>query len=274
MCTVSVITAVDALGARTLRMVVNRDEQRTRTPAQPPEWRRLPTGERGLFPLDPDGGGTWVGASEHGLALCLMNLTRPGVLAPLAGALSRGLIIPRLLNSPSAAAAVERLEQMDLSPFPGFRLLAVGPIGASGSARLFESAWDRASLEVRTHELQFNGVSTHTRGVCFASSGLGDALVQSRVGLFEQMVLAGSGDASAQDRFHDHRWTERGSESVRMSRPDARTVSVTVVTVTGSPADGSNSASPRVHMSYQPVPEDVPAGQGEASAARGKGRFA
>jgi len=48
----------------------NRDERRAREEALPPVLEVI-EGRQSLFPLDPVGGGTWVGGNDAGLVLCL-----------------------------------------------------------------------------------------------------------------------------------------------------------------------------------------------------------
>jgi len=68
------------------------------------------------------------------------------------------------------------------------------------------------------------------------SSSLGDALVEKpRRRLFERL-FAGEERSwlQAQSLFHRHQWESRRGVSVRMERADAKTVSQTFVSVTGS----------------------------------------
>ncbi|HSL23862.1 MAG TPA: hypothetical protein VK886_20175 [Vicinamibacterales bacterium] len=66
--------------------------------------------------------------------------------------------------------------------------------------------------------------------VVFASSSLGDRLVQTTRGrLFERLVLRSSDPTGAQRRFHSHRWVDRPELSIVMERSDARTVSRTFI---------------------------------------------
>jgi hypothetical protein len=76
---------------------------------------------------------------------------------------------------------------------------------------------------------------------CFASSGLGDALVQTRLPLFEQ-TMGTDLSPGAQSRFHQHRWPDSPPTSVLMSRPAHRTVSITTVDVAHT-----------ITMAYSPV---------------------
>jgi hypothetical protein len=59
------------------------------------------------------------------------------------------------------------------------------------------------------------------------------------------MTMATGDPAAQQDAFHAHRWRDRPAVSVHMSRPDACTVSTTIVEVTTG----------EVRMTYQPAHE-------------------
>ncbi len=89
MCTVTVIPS----GAG-FRLVSNRDELRTRPPCEAPKVRTLESGARAIWPADRLAGGTWIAASDRGLALTLLNgnPADPVALPPLH--LSPGLSHP------------------------------------------------------------------------------------------------------------------------------------------------------------------------------------
>lgn len=245
MCTLTVITlprgATDAQGG--FRVVVNRDEQHDRPAALHPRWRRMPTAHgstRAIWPIDPRGGGTWIGATQRGFVLALLNLNpRPAPTLPV-GLHSRGSIIPRLIGLGRGDAVMDALRTLDLARFAPFRLVAVEP-DTHGACVLRDAAWDRATLRVR------EGIAPPA---CFVSSGLGDDLVACRLDLFEEFVRPAP-TREAQDRFHAHAWHGREHLSVCMHRADARTVSVTRVEV--RPAGGG---TPRVRVGYRPVGRD------------------
>lgn len=241
MCTVSVITISGPRGG--FRVVSNRDEARSRPVALPPRWRDLPGGVRAVWPVEPQSGGTWIGANDRGLVLALLNLNlEPAPALPHASALrSRGLVIPALAGAAGVEASGEALRAIDLSPFAPFRLVAFerGDPGVRG----IECRWDRTRLSLRTF---------HGERACFASSGLGDSRAAPRLPLFARMVREGATPAD-QDAFHAHAWDDRPEVSVRMRRPDARTVSVTGVVVHHGPRGAV------VHMTHQDVPDDQPA---------------
>lgn len=263
MCTVSVISLASAqphlAGDAGFRLVVNRDEQRDRPPALQPRWRTVgeEDSRRALWPIDPRGGGTWVGASETGLVLSLLNLN-PDVPPMLPAQLvSRGAIIPRLLSAADPEGVLRRLERLELERFAPFRLVVAAPDRAGrfwgGGFTLHEATWDRERLSTRR---------VTSAPACFASSGLGDSRVTGRLELFDELVGRAPG-ADAQDRFHRHCWPGREEVSVLMSREDARTVSVTVVEV--RPRSTVNGA--QVRMNYRSVYE--PAALALAATPRG-----
>jgi hypothetical protein len=270
MCTVSIIGLTQpASRGRTVscgfRLITNRDELRTRPLATAPRWHDarmsvVPQEDpdaSALFPVDPAGGGTWVGASPAGLVLCLLNANPlPAPALPARDTLvSRGLIISRLLAdhqddlAGGLDAVMDALADFELPRFAPFRLVGVEHASADATHpfRVREARWDLTAL---THE-------THDPGAaCFVSSALGDPLVKPRLALFDAMVRGpydspGPAQTLAQDRFHRHIWPGRSEISVLMSRPDARTVSVTTVEV----ATISGSQRPGVSMRYEPVHE-------------------
>lgn len=269
MCTVSIIghTQPSSRGrsvACGFRLITNRDELRTRPLATAPRWHDarmsvVPHNDPdaiSLFPVDPAGGGTWVGASPSGLVLCLLNanpLPAPP-LPPRDRLVSRGLIISRLLaehaddREGGLDAVMKALADFELPRFAPFRLVGVEPVNNGAGVhpfRIREARWDLSTL---SHETPDPGAA------CFVSSALGDPLVKPRLALFDAMVRGpfdapGQAQALAQDRFHRHIWPGRAEISVLMSRPDARTVSITSVEVATLPG----AERPLVSMRYEPI---------------------
>ncbi|MCC6319871.1 MAG: NRDE family protein [Phycisphaerales bacterium] len=252
MCTVSVMPVRWAARRgeaplRGYRLVTNRDEQRDRPAAHPPRWHELGEGGvRALYPTDSRAGGTWIASTSAGLTLCLLNGNpRPyPALPPADRLLSRGAIIPGILaRGLRAAAAVGDLaERMELEAFAPFTLLAVGlDHDRDGEVRIETLSWDGRSVVRRT------------RGggpFCAVSSGLGDARVLPRLGLFDAMMAGPGSRREVQDRFHRHVWARRPEISVLMRRADASTVSITTIEVACA-VDGSA----RLDMKYEAVGE-------------------
>jgi uncharacterized protein with NRDE domain len=263
MCTLSIISVPQAnwpRGPIGLRVVANRDEERDRPAALAPRWRPLDQNQargatRAIWPTDPLGGGTWIAAADSGLVLALLNLNlEPEPFLP-PGLLSRGLVIPRLIASRGAAAAMAALNHFDLDRFAPFRLVAAEAPGEGHSPRILEARWDREELTLAP--------AAHAPA-CFVSSGLGDSRVQRRLAVFEELVVQAGLTPQAQDHFHLHVWPDHPELSVLMSRPEARTVSITTVEVSAQTRDGAFA----IRMGYQPVLEGGRLGLHEAANAR------
>jgi hypothetical protein len=131
---------------------------------------------------------------------------------------SRGLIITALAPSESVSDALGRARRLNAARFRPFRLLLLD------SQQLIELWPDGARLRHRRALLQGPIMRT--------SSALGDVAVQApRRALFRRMFNDTTHPCSVQDAFHEHQWPGAESISIRMERPDARTVSRTVVDV-------------------------------------------
>jgi hypothetical protein len=215
MCTVTIVPQDDGF-----RLACNRDERRDRPPAMLPAVHRQ-RGVTAVYPVDPVGGGTWVGGNTAGLVAALLNRTMDGTVP--AGSVrlrSRGLIVPPLLGCRVLADAVDIAAATDPMQFNRFRLVVVQ---GTEAALLTSDGW---TLSCETLCV--------SRPFMLTSSSLGDDLVEApRRRLFERMVIERKGpwSADAQTRFHAHRWRSRAEISVNMERPDARTVSRTFIRV-------------------------------------------
>lgn len=224
MCTVTIVRAPALRGGRGwVRVVCNRDEQRTRAAELPP--RTVAVGARhAVMPIDSGAGGTWIAATDAGLALCLLNVN-PTPRVPRnawAGRASRGRVIPSLADCADLRGAAERVGAMDASSTAPFKLLI------ADSMRIVVARSDGERIEVSSAR-EIDGPVMHT------SSGLGDELVQPpRRALFDAVFDAGADVLESQRVFHEHAWADAGHLSVAMSRPDARTMSRTVIDLHGS----------------------------------------
>jgi hypothetical protein len=198
-----------------LRITCNRDELITRAPALPPVTRRI--GNRlAIMPVDPDSGGTWIGANDAGVVCVLLNVY--GGPRTTAGARSRGTVIPPLLGGDSVDAALERVLELPAGQYSPFRLLLL-------HGRHLVECWNQGHvIHCRREPLHAAQIRT--------SSALGDDLVTGpRTALFRQFLSAASDPIAADELFHLHQWHGREELSVRMRRGDARTVSYTVVEI-------------------------------------------
>jgi uncharacterized protein with NRDE domain len=233
MCTVTIVPYDDGF-----RLVCNRDERRDRPAAAPPTVHRLQY-SAAIYPVDPIGGGTWVGVNDAGLAAALLNRTIDAAVPPgRRPPRSRGLIIPKLLDCRSLTDALDIAAELDPAPFDLFRLALVQRMAAVVLTS------DGLALSAEMMSL--------SRPLMLTSSSLGDTVVEApRRRLFERLVLQSEGAwLSAQTRFHAHQWRSRADISVRMEREAARTVSRTSITVTSRASelcyDALGSARPHV----------------------------
>lgn len=230
MCTVTLVPAPDGV-----RLACNRDERRERAAALPPATHRL--GDRiAVFPVDPVGGGTWIGINDAGLAVALLNRTPAEPVHPAPRPRrSRGLIVPHLLECASTAEAVARAHAIDPQDHELFRLVIVSAADGWLVTSDGVGAWCER-LDV-------------SHPVIVTSSSLGDHLVYPpRARLFHAFLRAQREDrVAAQERVHDHQWPSHPEMSVRMARADARTVSRTFVTLVPG----------RARMTYEDLPESA-----------------
>lgn len=212
MCTVSVVP--DGCG---FRLMSNRDERRDRAAALQPQIEQL-GGHAAILPIDPVGGGSWIGVNDAGLVAAVLNRHS---LKPAAGSkvVSRGTLVSHALSCGSLDAARERVLAFDAGTYQPFRLVLVQ------DSRIALVAGDGRAL--------VHADATCERPYLFTASGLGDAFVDSpRRRLFECLMGRRDGWREAQRAFHHHQWLDKRDVSVLMEREDAATVSRTIVEVT------------------------------------------
>ena len=170
------------------------------------------------MPVDPVSDGTWIGASDAGLAAVLLNAypaensATDSARTLEAGLTSRGTLIPALLASDSFDDLLGRASQIDASRFAPFRLVL------ADRSEVAELHWARPAPVLQAR-LQFSGPTM------FTSSGLGDIQVDGpRRRLFDGWFHAAAEWPVEQDAFHRHQWPESAPElSVCMSRAEAKT---------------------------------------------------
>lgn len=205
-----------------MRLASNRDESRQRPPALPPQIRCA--GDRQVvMPVDSTSDGTWIAVNDAGIAATLLNIyPKPGdptTRAKDPSLRSRGEIIPSLLAHSTIEAVGEALKNLDVRQYPGFRLVITDGVHL---------------LTCRSEDGGLTDTLENWDGqpMMWASSGLGDELVDGpRRELFDQ-TLALNPSADAQDEYHRADDREASHLAVCMSRPDAQTVSYTFVEIT------------------------------------------
>lgn len=214
MCTVSWIHREDGY-----LLLFNRDELRTRKPASAPRHYSR-NGVAFIAPLDGDYGGSWIAVNQFGLTLCLLNRFDDSAGALLRDYRSRGLLIRELIDCPSLTAVNERLAAESMEQYRPFTLASLFP---SQPAMLIEFTGREKRVESNAERL-----------MPIASSSLlaGNVVLQRKQQFQEMAIDRGSIDAGLLFQYHRTHLPERGPASVCMHRADARTVSLSVVTVT------------------------------------------
>lgn len=208
MCTASWVHEEDGF-----QLLFNRDEQRTRLPAEAPRLG-LRDGVRVIAPADGDHGGAWISVNERGIALCLLNGSYGR-----GGARSRGLLLSELAGARTAGEAMERLARAELSRYSAFTLAALEP-----GRRAAMAEWDGAAVRVRDDgddRLPLSSSSFDAAGVRV-----------KRRAEFERITGGQCDDAARLFRFHESHGQEADAYSPCMHRADAETVSFSWVKVT------------------------------------------
>jgi transport and Golgi organization protein 2 len=214
MCTVTVVPLAEGF-----RLACNRDERRDRPPALSPRVY-LTARRRWLCPVDPLGGGTWIGVNDAGLAMVLLNRNPARTVPSNRSTLTRGAIIPMFLGHAWVDAALQEATAIDANLFAPFQLVIVR------DATVGVLTWNGRQISA--------ACSPFIQPILYTSSTLGDARVDGpRRRLFERLVVGDSGShLRGQATFHRHQWRHSPQTSVVMSRADALTVSRTVIDVT------------------------------------------
>lgn len=224
MCTLSWIVEPDGYA-----LWFNRDERRSRRPAEPP---RVDSsgGVRFLAPRDGDAGGTWAFVNETGVAACLLNLFRDHRFPPDQPPVSRGVLLLGLAGAPSAAAAESALAHTRLECFQPFTLALFGRGETPRALR-----WDGSAA---------TGFPLDDGALPLTSSGRdAEGVARSRRGTLARIAAQhGGATRAALDAFHRSHHPDRGPYSPCMHRDDAETVSLTTIAVDGATA----------LLSYQP----------------------
>jgi hypothetical protein len=216
MCTLSLFPRPPA----GLRLMVNRDEQRSRIESLDPIQVAIGT-RTAIMPIDPASGGTWVGVNDAGLVACLLNRTlSPEHAARFRHRASRGEIVPAILANEHLDHAVRHATRLEPHRWPPFRLF----LAQQRRAAILTSNGDAITIDDC-------GRATGPR--MLSSCGLGDEFVRShREQAFAAAQLVHADPLVAQHAFHNAADPRHAALAPLMTRNDARTVSQTTIDVT------------------------------------------
>jgi len=213
MCTVSWIHENDGY-----ELFCNRDEKRTRMPAEPPRLA-VRDGVQYLAPIDGDYGGTWIATNEFGITLALLNgSSGPAHLSTPSR--SRGLLVLDLVPQTSAQRLVELVRGLDLSLYAPFSLVALERGKSEASIK-----WDGGELDA--------AFSEEGHGMLTSSSFDSGRVCELRRQDYVSMTKEGCSSDFLLD-FHQNHGAGPSAYSVCMHRPDAETVSFSRIRVSNS----------------------------------------
>ena len=187
----------------------NRDEQKTRAEALPPQ-QFTEHGTTFLMPLDPVGKGSWIASNEHGLSVCLLNYYQG--ITPNGPLMSRGLLVKQLASAKDFEEVKRIINTLDLSCMASFSLL----IFEAGLSKNFGSVkglqWDGSLLK-----------SFSPQNPMISSSVDFENVKAKRLEAFST--------AKSLFEFHCSHNKESGHLSTCMHREDAKTVSLTYISI-------------------------------------------
>ncbi len=216
----------------------SRDENRTRPEGVPPQkWRT--EGTPWMAPRDPQGGGTWIWVNQYRMAACIMNAYETDPASDSPGYRSRGLFLQSLAPCPDVnTLAQQAQEELRTHTYRPFFLLAWNELGQP-------QLWQGCDSEL-TH------LHPPPQPMLSTSSFNPRVVLEARRRMFEAICPPGGMPSSFVLRqFHEDADSTPAPETVRMSRPDARTVSLTRVSVRDE----------EICMMYRPRPNDAAFGR-------------
>ena len=192
----------------------NRDEQHSRPLAKPPEFNH---DYKAIYPIDPQGHGTWIAVNQSGLTLALLNLYQNINHAAHNIFLSRGQLILSLLKS--TKGIIDQLKSVDLSVYQPFQLCVFPENLTKHRNRIKVYQWNGLKLGEGDSQLPIT-----SSGVDFKK------VYKKRKKRFQQLVDENKPKTKQLMAFHLSREAE-GKHSVNMHRPDAKTVNISHIIV-------------------------------------------
>lgn len=195
-------------------VVFNRDETQERVPAEMPALRKTAGGVTVLSPLDPQGGGSWMGMNRCGMLVALLNDHPEGREGEgAAGLRSRGLLVMDLLEAKDRESARDRIAvELAKARYAPFHILV----------------WDgRASFWIR----QAGGETTENGsapGFLSSSSFCPEAVLRERRREWERRGGSSAGAAEEAAEIMRMRHATDAACGLTMDREDARTVSQSI----------------------------------------------
>ena len=197
----------------------NRDEQRTRQKALLPTLNKI---NGTIMPIDPEGQGTWIASNLRGLTLCLLNnYQKQDEMDSTLKYLSRGQLIPELINTETTkpSALSRHLENLHLQSYMPFFLCVFPENLSNNSNSISFYQWDGHQLTTEKVEQPF------------ISSGILLTQVQNSRHQVFKVITSETRNSRGHINYHSSHLPEKSFSSVCMHREDARTQSLTHISV-------------------------------------------
>lgn len=211
MCTLSW-----TLQANGYEVLFNRDEQKSRLRADPPQ-HFVVGGAHVLMPVDPQGGGTWLSTNQYGVTLALLNYYQGKM--PEGRLLSRGVLVKTLSGARDAEDAAQLLSTQSTRHFAPFSLLCFCPSSLRAGRGVNLYRWDGEKTTLHLAESPMVSSARFFEEVSHARRAA---------------YLSKVGDTTSRQRlldFHSSHDGAPGAKSVCMHRDDAHTVSLSHIMV-------------------------------------------
>jgi hypothetical protein len=194
---------------------INRDELRTR-PLALPGLVISPGNTRFVAPREPSGG-TWIACNDHGDLFALVNWNIAANQTARPNAVSRGTVIPQLVDACDAVRLESHLNELPLKSLRPFRLIAL----FLAQRQIVEARWNAENLAVLP--------CAWARGHWFSSSVSDDLAAKERGATCALAASQWPTGRSSLRRLHRSHAPGAGAFSVCVHRPDALTVSYTEI---------------------------------------------
>jgi uncharacterized protein with NRDE domain len=216
MCTVTFLP----LDGKHFILTSNRDEQRTRKKALPPQYHQV-HGQQVCFPRDGQAHGTWIATSPQGFTLVLLNGAFESHIPHPPYRLSRGLMLLDFFryNNPHAFAS-----QYDFTGIEPFTLLI---LRHQQHLELTQIRWNAHK------QLQITSLDASQPGIWSSATLYSLAVRQRRKAWFEEWLLSRRNQEYELEeilRFHHFDGNGDLVNGLLMDRQVVSTISITAVT--------------------------------------------
>jgi len=210
-----VCTLTYVLNENGYELFFNRDEQRSRALALPPQYNGI---KHAFYPIDPQGQGTWLAVNKQGLSLALLNNYQAQMATDVSdNNISRGQLILSLLEGKGEIS--EQLQAMDLRVYQPFQLCIFPPNLSVQKHNFYCVKWDGQNLTPAETDLPITSSSVDFLEV-----------QEKRIMRFKHLVDVDKPSLAELKAFH-FSTEEDGKHSVNMQRKDAKTVSISHISV-------------------------------------------